>query len=157
MVGSNPKWVEGAFLTRIKNAANFFITKYHHLLDIDTEKTKNEFDSKNTASEIMDTLLSYCWSRKQKLCVIIDEYDNFANTILSDSGEAEYRAITHGEGFLRSFFNVIKAGTSGSDKTGTVKKNWIWAKVGANNYSPLQRFPGGDRREGDMPVFSLVR
>jgi hypothetical protein len=34
-------------------------------------------------------------------------------------------------------------------KTGTVKKNWIWAKVGANNYSPLQRFPGGDRREGD--------
>ena len=32
MVGSNPKWVEGAFLTRIKNAANLFITKYHHLL-----------------------------------------------------------------------------------------------------------------------------
>jgi hypothetical protein len=23
----------------------------------------------------------------------------------------------------------------------------IWAKVGANNYSPLQRFPGGDRGE----------
>jgi len=115
MVGSNPKYVEGAFLTRIKNAANLFTAKYHDLLDIDPGKTGNEFSSKNTASEIMDTLLSYCWSKKQKLYVIIDEYDNFANTILSDSGEAEYRAITHGEGFLRSFFNVIKAGTTGSD------------------------------------------
>jgi hypothetical protein len=115
MVGSNPKWVEGAFLTRIKNAANLFTAKYHHLLDIDTGKTGKEFDSKNTASEIMDTLLSYCWSKKQKLYIIIDEYDNFANTILTDSGEEEYRAITHGEGFLRSFFNVIKAGTTGSD------------------------------------------
>ena len=114
MVSSNPKWVEGAFLTRIKNAANLFTAKYHKLLDIDTEKTGKEFDSKNTASEIMDTLLSYCWSKKQKIYIIIDEYDNFANTILSDSGEGEYRAITRGEGFLRSFFNVIKAGTTGS-------------------------------------------
>jgi len=34
---------------------------------------------------------------------------------LSDSGEQAFRDITHGEGFLRSFFNVIKAGTTGSD------------------------------------------
>jgi len=115
MVGSNPKWVEGAFLTRVKNAANLFTAKYHNLLDIDPGKIEKELNGKNTASEIMDTLLSYCWSKKQKLYVIIDEYDNFANTILSDSGEEEYLAITQGEGFLRSFFNVIKAGTTGSD------------------------------------------
>ena len=80
MVNSNPKWVEGAFLTRIKNASNLFIRKYHHILDADTEKMEEEFNGKNTASEIMDTLLNYCWSKKQKLYIIIDEYDNFANT-----------------------------------------------------------------------------
>jgi hypothetical protein len=63
----------------------------------------------------MGTFLNYFRGKEYKLYVIIDEYDNFANTILSDSGEEEYRAITHGEGFLRSFFNVIKAGTTGSD------------------------------------------
>ena len=33
--------------------------------------------------------------KEYKLYVIIDEYDNFANTILSDPGEEEYRSITH--------------------------------------------------------------
>ncbi len=50
----------------------------------------------------------------QRLFVIIDEYDNFANTNLSTSGRGDYQAITHGEGFFRAFFNVLKEGTSGS-------------------------------------------
>ena len=114
MVNSNPDLVEGAFLTRIKNAANMFIAKYQKYLDVNPEKAENEFNSKKSASEIMDTLLSYCWSKKQRIYVIIDEYDNFANTILSDSGTEKYEAITHGEGFFRSFFNVIKGGATGS-------------------------------------------
>jgi len=114
MVASNPELVDGAFLTRIKNAANMFIAKYQKYLGVNPEKAENEFNSKKSAPEIMDTLLSYCWSKQQRIYVIIDEYDNFANTILSDSGAEEYEAITHGEGFLRSFFNVIKAGTTGS-------------------------------------------
>ncbi|MDQ1352304.1 MAG: hypothetical protein QG657_2610 [Acidobacteriota bacterium] len=50
----------------------------------------------------MGTFLNYFRGKEYRLYVIIDEYDNFANTILSDSGKAEYRSITHGEGFLRS-------------------------------------------------------
>ncbi|MCP5050151.1 MAG: AAA family ATPase, partial [bacterium] len=46
--------------------------------------------------------------------VIIDEYDNFTNTILSESGEQAYQNLTRGEGFFRSFFNVLKAGTGGA-------------------------------------------
>jgi hypothetical protein len=62
----------------------------------------------------MDTLFNYCLGKEQKLYVIIDEYDNFANTILSSSGQQSYHDITHGEGFLRSFFNVVKGGTTGT-------------------------------------------
>ena len=33
------------------------------------------------------------------LYVLIDEYDNFANTVLAHHGEAAYQAFTHGGGF----------------------------------------------------------
>ncbi|MCP5102844.1 MAG: AAA family ATPase, partial [bacterium] len=49
----------------------------------------------------------------QALYVIIDEYDNFTNTILTNSGEGAYRNLSRGEGFFRTFFNVLKAGTGG--------------------------------------------
>ena len=44
------------------------------------------------------------------LYLIIDEYDNFTNTILSLHGEKTYTAITHGEGFYRELFKKFKAG-----------------------------------------------
>jgi uncharacterized protein YqfB (UPF0267 family) len=53
--------------------------------------------------------------QERKIYVIIDEYDNFANTILSESGEREFEKITHGEGFFRAFFNVLKAGTTDTE------------------------------------------
>ena len=46
-----------------------------------------------------------------RLCVLIDEYDNFANTILAGEGHAAYRAMTHGSGWFRGFFATLKAGT----------------------------------------------
>jgi hypothetical protein len=111
-VNPNVSLVEEAFLTRIKNAASLFVSKYREFMDIDIKKAERNFESKKSAPEVMDTLLNYCLQKKQKLYVIIDEYDNFANTILSEAGEQEYQKITHGTGFLRSFFNVIKAGTT---------------------------------------------
>ena len=44
------------------------------------------------------------------LYVLIDEYDNFANTILATRGAAAYQDFTHGGGFYRSFFATLKAG-----------------------------------------------
>ncbi|OYT12999.1 MAG: hypothetical protein B6I19_07495, partial [Bacteroidetes bacterium 4572_114] len=46
--------------------------------------------------------------------LLIDEYDNFANTIISRHGQHEYQKLTHDEGFFRYFFNVLKGGASGS-------------------------------------------
>jgi len=42
---------------------------------------------------------------------MIDEYDNFANTMLADS-ENNYMELTHGDGFFRLFFNNLKAATT---------------------------------------------
>ena len=45
------------------------------------------------------------------LLLLIDEYDNFANTILAGEGEVAYRRLTHGGGFFRDFFAAVKGGT----------------------------------------------
>ena len=44
------------------------------------------------------------------LYVLIDEYDNFANTVLAHHGTEAYQALTHGGGFYRNFFATLKAG-----------------------------------------------
>ncbi len=104
--------IEDAFLKNIKNAVSFFIKKYGSILDIDADNVVMNINSIKNAAGVMDTLLYYCQGKEKKVYVIIDEYDNFANTILSTSGEKAFRDITHGEGFFRAFFNVLKGGTS---------------------------------------------
>ena len=47
------------------------------------------------------------------LCILVDEYDNFANAALAHRRAAAYEGSTHGGGFLRSFFATLKAGTAG--------------------------------------------
>ena len=43
-----------------------------------------------------------------KLYLIIDEYDNFTNTVLNQEGEAVYHALTHANGFYRDVFKLFK-------------------------------------------------
>ncbi len=43
------------------------------------------------------------------LYLIIDEYDNFTNVILSDRGKDVFRRLTHASGFYRDYFKIFKA------------------------------------------------
>ena len=112
MVNPNIPDVEGSFLHYIKKSASGFVMKYEKHLDIDIKEAKAELNAGKNASDVMITFLDYVSGKNQKLYVIIDEYDNFANTILSEAGEQEFQNITHGTGFFRAFFNVLKGGTS---------------------------------------------
>ena len=65
--------------------------------------------------------LSYLQKRlteaQLKAYLFIDEYDHFTNRILSNAESLKrYTDETHGEGYLRSFFDTIKAGTYSSIK-----------------------------------------
>ena len=46
--------------------------------------------------------------RRYPLYLIIDEYDNFTNTVLNEQGEKVYWAMTHAEGFYRDIFKKFK-------------------------------------------------
>ncbi|MCX6580864.1 MAG: AAA family ATPase, partial [Candidatus Aminicenantes bacterium] len=115
MVSPGISLVEESFLNYIREAVSGFVMKYGKLLDIDIKKAETEFSLRKSASDVMVTLLKYCKKKDQKIYVIIDEYDNFANTILSEAGEKEFEKITHGSGFFRAFFNVLKAGTTDTE------------------------------------------
>ncbi|HLP58907.1 MAG TPA: AAA family ATPase [Candidatus Deferrimicrobium sp.] len=107
--------IEETFLDYIKESAYGFVQKYEKLLEVDLENANAAFSIKKNAAEVMVTLLRYCKIKERKIYVIIDEYDNFANIILSETGETEFKKITHGGGFLRAFFNVVKGGTTDTD------------------------------------------
>jgi hypothetical protein len=115
MVSPNMSEVERSFLHYIKKSVSGFVRKYGSRLDIDVKEAREELKAGKSASDVMITFLDYVSGKNHKLYVIIDEYDNFANTILSEAGEREFQKITHGSGFFRTFFNVLKGGTTGTD------------------------------------------
>ncbi len=56
-------------------------------------------------------LFAYAGEHGIPLYLLIDEYDNFANTVLVHRGREAYESFTHGGGFYRNFFAALKAGT----------------------------------------------
>lgn len=107
--------VEYSFLNHVQNAADYFISKYADLLEVDAKKAVSDIKTKDDPSIILSDLLTLCRKAGEKIYVIIDEYDNFANTILATAGQGDYEKLTHGDGFFRTFFNSIKTGTTSSD------------------------------------------
>ena len=58
----------------------------------------------------LNELFEYVMEQRIPLYVLIDEYDNFANTVLAHRGREAYESFTHGGGFYRNFFAALKAG-----------------------------------------------
>lgn len=79
------------------------------------QDTVEELHTKDGAVEQLDFLYQVCARVNQRIYLFIDEYDHFTNAILSDAESLRrYTDETHGEGYLRAFFNKIKAGTYSS-------------------------------------------
>ena len=76
---------------------------------------KEELDKKEGAVEQFEYLFTERNKTNQRIYLFIDEYDHFTNAILSDIESLHrYTDETHGEGYLRAFFNKVKAGTYSS-------------------------------------------
>ncbi|WDN90082.1 hypothetical protein BuS5_03052 [Desulfosarcina sp. BuS5] len=64
----------------------------------------------------MKSLITSARMTPYPVYLLIDEYDNFANTVMMgvQSSEGRYKALVHEEGPLRTFFKAVKASTSSS-------------------------------------------
>jgi len=72
---------------------------------------------KNGAVEQLDYLYKEVADCGKQIYLFIDEYDHFTNKILAEPNcLGDYLSETHGTGYLRSFFDTIKAGTYSSIK-----------------------------------------
>ena len=112
-VSSNVNEVEESFRLHCCGKLSDFVYRYEHLLGKDIW---NVLDEKTQADPgaFLSSINTYATRKGDlKIYLLIDEYDNFTNTILSTYGTDLYRKATHGEGYIRRFFNVIKAATTG--------------------------------------------
>ena len=71
--------------------------------------------SSSSAADKMSALFAGMKGVETGVYCLIDEYDNFTNTILAESGEAAYNALCHGDGFFKQFFTELKALTTSLD------------------------------------------
>lgn len=115
VVDPDPAKMEESFLHHIKGRALSFQRKYAEYFIKDREYTGKIIETARSASDILSAVIDLCKDSNRQLYVLIDEYDNFANTILSTVGTTAYEKLTRGPGFFRSFFNVLKSGTGGMD------------------------------------------
>jgi hypothetical protein len=106
--------MEASFLSHVRGTILYFIHKYSVFFKNEMEYFIKTIKESQSSSDILSNLLMLCKGTPHKLYVIIDEYDNFANTTLSTAGKEAYQSLTHGPGFFRSFFNVLKGGTTGT-------------------------------------------
>ena len=90
-------------------AFNDFCETYRQYLP---EGTKEEMNTKTGCPEQLEYLCRAIRNMGVKIYLFIDEYDHFTNNILTDAARLdEYKGETHGTGYLRTFFDTIKAGT----------------------------------------------
>ena len=69
---------------------------------------KEKFFKSDSAVEKLALLQDETATKGIPLYLIIDEYDNFTNTVLNEQGENVYWAITHADGFYRDVFKKFK-------------------------------------------------
>ena len=74
-----------------------------------------KFPENGTAVAKFEFLTLWCSMRDLPVYLIIDEYDNFTNVVLSRHGHQKYQALTHCADFFRYFFNMVKGATTGPD------------------------------------------
>ncbi|MDO5557951.1 MAG: AAA family ATPase, partial [Clostridia bacterium] len=96
----NLKELEEKFILVVQSGIKEFIKKYKFDIEI-----KENLDAANLLRYVMDEFKGL--EKDNKIYILIDEYDHFANGILQGDAE-EFKTILGNSGFVRAFYEVIK-------------------------------------------------
>ena len=95
-----------------ENFDKYCRVKFDSFVDIYRDFYSEDFITKVENAEYATDKLNLINDESRKkgypLYLIIDEYDNFTNTVLGEQGEDVYHAMTHAEGFYRDIFKKFK-------------------------------------------------
>ena len=110
---------KAGFLKNVKNGILQLMSDYDQYFK---EEDFDEIKAEQEASECAKTFFNYFLNRhiKQKIYLLIDEYDHFANDLLAFRYN-EFTASTQSGGYIRSFYEVLKTATH----TGIINRIFI--------------------------------
>ena len=104
-VGGNIEKLEERFNFYLGVEMDGFVRDYHEYYQEETIRKVRETED---AAGKFSIIINEAKSKSYLLYLVIDEYDNFTNTVLNEHGEDVYRAITHAAGFYRDIFKKFK-------------------------------------------------
>ena len=97
---STPEHTQKSFLQNVLAGVSEFEQRY--------DKTRRDYRDYDNPAEVLKAF--FVTHREKKIYLLIDEYDHFANEILSFHFEHFSDIISH-NGFVRKFYEAIKAAT----------------------------------------------
>ncbi|SNV77154.1 ATP-binding protein [Clostridium cochlearium] len=95
-----------SFNFKVASSAREFLYKYGDILG------ENKLSMENMSAEMIVAHISMLSKINSKqVFVLIDEYDNFANELITGGKQSTYESILHGEGFVKVFYKALKDAT----------------------------------------------
>lgn len=106
LIGAGQGELEDNFNTYCAIVMDSFIDRYKTFY---SDEFCNRVKATDNAGTKMKLVNDEAHKKGYPLYLIIDEYDNFTNVILSDGGKDLFRNLTHASGFYREYFKLFKA------------------------------------------------
>ena len=103
--GNSFEGLEDRFVNYIGKTLDEFMERYGGMYG---EKFRSEFDRETPANKFT-MVAGRARTKGFHLYLVLDEYDNFTNSMLQAEGNNSYHDITHGQGFYRAWFKEFKA------------------------------------------------
>ncbi len=101
--------VARSFCGAIKTSITTFAMRYRERIP-EIGGLYDELKHYDDATSLIATLMAIVAGTQDKLYILIDEYDQFANALLSVGKDDLYQDITRATGFVRSFYRALKEG-----------------------------------------------
>jgi len=133
-VGGDFNNVEKNFNTYCGGRIKQFLKDYKDFYDQDVI---NDVLAEPSAHQKLNIIANAAESARYKLYIIVDEYDNFTNSILASNGRENFESITHGTGFYRDFMKIFKASATRSLLIGVSPVTLDDLSSGPNNYTNI--------------------
>ena len=106
LAGAGMERLEYTFNDYCCKVLDRFIERYHTYYN---EEFYHEVKSATDAASKLRSIHAKAHELGYPLYLIIDEYDNFTNVILSEGGKEMFHNLTHASGFYREYFKIFKA------------------------------------------------
>jgi hypothetical protein len=103
--------VQRAFDSSVQNYLHMFLYSYKDLLALPKDFSFETFSRDVPASEKVKNTLSIVKKTPYKIYVLIDEYDHFVNTLVSEGKDRFVEQMINRSGFVRSFYEQLKIGS----------------------------------------------